>query len=221
MIVLTTSRNSLVCVAIAICILAPWNKFKFGFISLSFIGGICLINLIPFLSLSVQNSIYKFIPSSLLVKTSIATLSDMSSFPRLEIWTKSLDLIRSNLFIGYGGGSFSSIYNINNGKFEGIQHTHNIFLELAFNYGIIASILITSTMLFILFKCSKKYIFNKRDSYLKINTEGYDFNKPWITSFLIFFFLHLFDITYFDGRISLLSWILLAGMLQIIKEKEL
>ena len=43
----------------------------------------------------------------------------------------------------------------------------------------------------------------------------------WIISFMIFFLIHMFDITYFDGRISTLSWILLSGMMAIIKEKSL
>ena len=73
-------------------------------------------------------------------------------------------------------------------------------------------------MLFILFKTFNIY-FLKRDKYPLINNyEFFDFNKAWITSFLIFFSLHMFDISYFDGRISILAWILLAGMRQIIKE---
>ena len=38
--------------------------------------------------------------------------------------------------------------------------------------------------------------------------------------FTIFLFLHMFDITYFDGRISLLAWILLSGIRQIIRENK-
>ena len=30
----------------------------------------------------------------------------------------------------------------------------------------------------------------------------------------------MFDITYFDGRISLIAWILLSGMRQIIEENK-
>ena len=154
----------------------------------------------------------------LLDKTSFASLSRINSFPRVEIWTKSLKLIKANLFTGYGGGSFSDLYNLSDGKFEGIQHSHNIFLEIAFSSGLPVSILISATMIFILYQNSKIFILNKSKDLLKKDDEFFHINKAWIISFLIFFFLHLFDITYFDGRISILAWILLAGMRQIIKE---
>tara|TARA_B100001989_G_scaffold241216_1_gene206913 strand:+ start:498 stop:746 length:249 start_codon:yes stop_codon:yes gene_type:complete len=47
-----------------------------------------------------------------------------------------------------------------------------------------------------------------------------NFDKAWIISFIIFFLIHIIDITYFDGRISTASWILLSGMICIIKGKK-
>ena len=220
MIILTTSRNALIAVLITLILLFPIKSKSFRFLLVSFVSLICflIINLIPIFSLNIQNKIFTFLPSSLLDKTSIDSLNAFNSFPRIELWIKAIKLIKSNLFIGYGGGSFSNLYNISDGKFEGMQHTHNIFLEIAFNYGLPCSILIIGSMLFILFKTFNIY-FLKRDKYPLINNyEFFDFNKAWITSFLIFFSLHMFDITYFDGRISILAWILLAGMRQIIKE---
>ena len=218
MIILTTSRNALVSIVLALILLTPIKKFKFEIISLFFFTGIVFTNLIPFFSFNIQDSIFKFIPSSLLDKTSLASLSRINSFPRVEIWTKSLKLIKANLFTGYGGGSFSDLYNLSDGKFEGIQHSHNIFLEIAFSSGLPVSILISATMIFILYQNSKIFILNKSKDLLKKDDEFFHINKAWIISFLIFFFLHMFDITYFDGRISILAWILLAGMRQIIKE---
>ena len=220
MIILTTSRNALISIAITSIILAPIKKFKIYFFSF-FLGlGLSLINIIPLLSLNLQNLIFEFIPSSLLQKTSINALSNITTFPRVEIWTKALKLIKSNPFIGYGGGSFSDLYNISEGKYESIQHTHNILLEIAFNYGLPCAILIVGMIFFILFKNIKLYFFKRNIDLGRSNYDFFNFNKAWITSFLIFFFLHMFDITYYDGRISILAWILLAGMRQIIKENN-
>ena len=44
------------------------------------------------------------------------------------------------------------------------------------------------------------------------------FDQAWIIAFITFFVIHFFDITYFDGRISSLTWILLAGMRSIIED---
>ena len=221
MIILSTSRNALLAVLITLILLFPIKSKSIKFLLLSAFAGICvlIINLIPIFSSNIQNKIFTFLPSSILEKTALDSLDTFNSFPRIELWLKAIKLIRSNLLIGYGGGSFSDLYDISDGKFEGMQHTHNIFLEIAFNYGLPCSILIIGTMLFILIKNINTYFLKRNKELLKNNYEFLDFNKAWITSFLIFISLHMFDITYFDGRISILAWILLAGMRQIIKEK--
>ena len=79
------------------------------------------------------------------------------------------------------------------------------FLELVFNHGILVSVLILFTMISILIAASKKIFF-------KLTQDLSFIDKAWIISFANFLIIHLFDITYFDGRISILSWTLLAGL---------
>ena len=122
--------------------------------------------------------------------------------------------------MGYGGGSFSNLYYLNKGQFEGMQHSHNLILEIAFNYGLPSSLLIIGGMLLIVTKGSYGFVFNQKKNFFENENCLFKFDYAWITSFIVFFFLHMFDITYFDGRISLLAWILLAGIRQIIKEKN-
>ena len=42
----------------------------------------------------------------------------------------------------------------------------------------------------------------------------------WWTSTLIIFLMHFSDITYYDGRISIIFWILLAGVKNIVQESN-
>ena len=58
--------------------------------------------------------------------------------------------VRTFLFFGYGAGSFPNIYSLFDGNFEGIQHTHNIFLELAFNHGLLVALLISFPTLYLI-----------------------------------------------------------------------
>ena len=220
MIVLTTSRNALLAVLITLIILVPIKKFKILFLSLLAALGVLVTNLIPIFPSNIQNSIFTFFPSSLLEKTALNPISEITSFPRIELWLKSIKLIKSNLLMGYGGGSFSDLYYLNNGQFEGMQHSHNLILEIAFNYGLPSSLLIIGGMLLIVTKGSYGFVFNQRKNLSKIKNCLFKFDFAWITSFIVFFFLHMFDITYFDGRISLLAWILLAGIRQIINENN-
>ena len=120
--------------------------------------------------------------------------------------------ISDNIFFGYGAGSFSNIYESLDGTFGGIQHSHNIFLELTFNHGIIVSILILLPMISILLSASKKFLIYGKEDYFSFT------EKAWIISFASFLFIHMFDLTYFDGRISLLCWTLLAGLRAMTKK---
>ncbi len=220
MIILTTSRNALLASLITVILLIPIKKFKFLFISIFTALCILITNLIPIFPTSIQNSLFTFFPSSLLQKTVLSSNSQITSFPRIELWLKSIKLIKSNLLMGYGGGSFSDLYNLNNGQFEGMQHSHNLLLEIAFNYGLPSSLLIIGGMLFLLFNSSN--IFKLKHKKMLLNSENnfFKFNNAWITSFIIFIFLHMFDLTYFDGRISLSAWIILSGLRSIIEENK-
>jgi len=220
MIILTTSRNALLAVLITVILLIPIKKFKFLFISLFTALCILITNLIPIFSTNIQNSLFTFFPSSLLQKTVLSSNSEFSSFPRIDLWLNSIKLIKSNLLIGYGGGSFSELYDLNNGQFEGMQHSHNLILEIAFNYGLPSSLLIIGGMLFILFSSSNGFKLKQKKMFLNSEKNLFEFNNAWITSFIIFIFLHMFDITYFDGRISLIAWIILSGVRNIIKENK-
>ena len=108
------------------------------------------------------------------------------------------------------------MYKFSNGKFGDIQHSHNIFLEIAINHGLPSSLIIFSTLILLIFhSCRKSSISINRESF---KNQTINFDKAWIISFITFFLIHVFDITYFDGRISTTAWLLLAGMRSIINE---
>ena len=68
-------------------------------------------------------------------------------------------------------------------------------------------------MISILIKASKKLLIYGEEEYFSFT------EKAWIISFASFLFIHMFDITYFDGRISLLCWTLLAGLRSMTKNR--
>ena len=55
--------------------------------------------------------------------------------PRFEIWSKATNLIFQRPFLGWGASTFAIVYSLKGGFYK-IQHTHNIPLELAYNFGI-------------------------------------------------------------------------------------
>ena len=59
---------------------------------------------------------------------------------RVGIWNSALTNISYSPLFGYGGGSFSAIYESQSSFWKG--HAHNLPLELAFSYGIPAALII-------------------------------------------------------------------------------
>ena len=55
----------------------------------------------------------------------------------------------------------------------------------------------------------------KQNKNKKLNSE-----KAWLVSSFIVIFCQLNDITYFDGKIALLIWILLTGLKSILNEND-
>ena len=219
MIVLTSSRNAILSIFIAIFLFTRSIKKKL-FSLLTLISLLYIVKLLPLTTLNNQNNIFNFIPFELIKKTSINNIHKLFYSPRLEIWSKSFELIKSNSLMGFGAGSFGSVYTQSNGEFSGIQHPHNLFIEIAFSHGIIpALILIGMFIYFIIISLKINQIgLNTKAKELKLYRENLD--KAWIISFIIFFLIHIFDITYFDGRISIICWILLSGMICMIKENK-
>ena len=139
-------------------------------------------------------------------------ISNLLSFPRFEIWSKATKLIFERPFLGWGASTFAIIYSLKGGFYE-IQHTHNIPLELAYNFGIPLSIVLCTFSIYLLFR-GWQILLIKEKNYL-------DINLYWLTSLSVVFISHINDISYYDGKISLLIWILLAGVKCFMEEEKL
>ena len=134
-------------------------------------------------------------------------------FPRIDIWKVALIGIFKKPFLGWGAASFPFIYVLYKNEFTNdyITHAHNLFLETSINYGLIFSITLFFIITHVLIK-SWRIIFNKNKNFI---------DKCWWISLFIFIFNHIFDVTYYDVRISLLFWIFLAGLYTIIYKEQI
>lgn len=134
---------------------------------------------------------------------------------RINIWLYALNLISTSPFLGFSAGLFPILYLYNYNNWIG--HTHNIFLEIAFNYGIITSLILILFFISILYKSQKIIEQNNfKSSTKKINI----YNRAWWVSSFLILFSQLVDIQYYEGRISVILWILFSGLRSIISENE-
>ena len=208
----TTSRNALFGIFVSLLFMYNFRKiisfcilFFIGFLFFEyFIKSITNINI---LNLPDNNVFSKF-----------QGFNKTESTPRLAIWRGALSLILERPLFCWGPTTFPSLYKQNSLLFHpfinmNYQHTHNLIFELAYIFGIPLSFLYTYTISSIFIPTIRKIY------YLKNFFNNYDY-KPWIASFTIFLFAHLSDVTYYDGKISIISAILFAGIRNITNEMQ-
>ena len=137
--------------------------------------------------------------------------------PRIDIWRSALSFIPKRPIWGWGGSTFPYLH-INNNFVQkepiNAQHTHNMILELAHNFGVPLTILLSFTLLIFIYKAWKIIFFK-----YELNQELL-LAKTWFIPIIVFLFSHLTDITFYDGKISILISILFAGLKCILNQKK-
>ena len=173
-----------------------------------------LVTVMPSLSGNLQDFLREMIPNKIWMEFSSLGFESMD-ISRVGIWSNAFKNILYNPFFGYGGGSFPAIFESQTGFWKG--HAHNLPLEIAFSYGLPSAIIITFTIFLLLIKSFKKIYFIS--FYEQSRNKDY-FTKAWWASIFILFMAQQIDVHYFDGRISIIFWIFLAGLKNIICTKE-
>ena len=145
---------------------------------------------------------------------------EIAEFPRILIWLNSLKLTMQKPIFGWGASTFDKLYQFPDPIASSIgqiyvAHSHNIVFDISISYGIPAAIFFSFNILLILYKLINLLRIEeiKLDQYKQL-----DIAIP--ISLIILCVSQLFDITYFDGRISILFWLLVANGVSIIKERR-
>ena len=204
---LTNSRNGLISILISGYLLTG-IKFSLVFIVL----GIVIFLISTTFSLEFLGTIKYLYPENLIYKITKFDFLNYGEFTRIKLWKNTINIISKKALFGWGAGTFSLIYAFfaSNEDLFPISHSHNIFLELAYGYGLPTAIIFLSIILFLLQKIFKK---NKNKIYKYTN------DKDWLAAFLSLIIFNVTDLTYYDGRISILFWITLSGIKCIGDEK--
>ncbi len=208
----TFSRNAFIGIVLSLLFIIERRK-------------LILFSILFFLSLFLFSYVFPDLLSSL--QLNFSELSEANTFqkfsslklslnnPRIAIWSNAIDFISMRPLFGWGPGSFPHVF-YENAYLEipltKYQHTHNLIIELAYNFGIPIAFLIVSTTFTILINTFKKI------NSLSKSVTSYSLNKPLLASFSIFLIAHFTDITYYDGKISILFSVLIAGLKNYIDE---
>ena len=208
---LTFSRNAWLGLFTSIPIFTGKKGIKIILVSLILIIFILFFLFSPIFKGELQNIFRNLLPRKILLEFTNEGYEGLD-VTRIEIYQSALELIKKNPFFGIGAGSFTEIFFLNTNFWKG--HSHNILFELSLSYGLPAAIIFFIATSNILYLSGKKIFSNKLT--MKISY----FDKAFWSALFFFLISQLADVQYFDGKISLITWILIAGLKNIILEKD-
>ncbi len=210
-IVLTASRAAWLSLLLSIPIFFGIRRIKLFIAVISVLILILILIFIPIFGESFQIQLMDLVPKG--IWSNFLPSTYKMNISRIEIWKIALETILKNPIFG-SGSSFPSILEAKTGFWRG--HAHNLPLEIMVSYGIPTALLILTPITKLITK-SYKLVFINKNLFFRENL----FDRAWISSLILLAFSHLVDIQYFDGRVSIAAWILLAGTSQIIKKTDL
>ena len=208
---LTFSRNAWLGLFTSIPIVMGKKGVKLILPTLTAVIFILFFLFSPIFKGELQNLFKNLLPGKILLEFTNEGYKGLD-VTRIEIYQSAIELIKNNPFFGIGAGSFTEIFFLKTSFWKG--HSHNILFELSLSYGLPAAIIFFIATSNIIYLSSKKIFPNK------LTMEISYFDKAFWSALFFFLISQLADLQYFDGKISLISWILIAGLKNIILEKD-
>ncbi len=205
---LTNSRNAWGSSILSIPLVLGTSSLQWFLPSLLFTFTLILVTTQNLFQSGIQTLLREIIPNKVWQEFTYEGFKNLDA-TRLEILQEAFRVIINNPLFGTGAASFTIIYQLEKGFWKG--HSHNILTELSISYGIPCTLILVYFISRILVK-SFQYI------YIKDNKNIFD-RSIW-TAVVVFLLSQQIDIQYFDGRISLLFWILLAALKCINNENK-
>ena len=128
---------------------------------------------------------------------------------RLSQWKVAIDLLKDRPWLGWGAAAFSLLYPLRTGLSHG--HSHNLPLEVSVAHGLPVSAIIVFMVLGLLLTSLYRGILNV-EKYISTSIDVSIFDRAWWTATFLLVCLHGTDIPFFDSRINIVGWVLLAGL---------
>ena len=208
---LTFSRNAWIGLITSFPIVTGKKGFAFILPILTIFLLILFFIFSPFFNGELQNNLRNILPEKILLEFAEEGYKGLDT-TRLNIFNSAIKVIKENPLFGSGAASFPEIFFLETNFWKG--HSHNLLLELSISYGLPSSVLFFTTITNILFLSGKKIFIPKEVFNISL------FDRAFWAALFSFLISQLADIQYFDGKISTIMWILVAGLKNIIQEKN-
>ncbi len=217
--ILTDSRNAWGGLVLAIpFVLGPFSwSWLLPLIALFMMP--IVITVVPWFGSDVQLWSRQFVPEAIWSRLSDVRYMGQRALvsTRLNQWGIAISLLLEKPWLGWGAAAFSILYPLRTGLWHG--HAHNLPLELGVSHGIPVALLIVISVLILLISSLKKGVLTcgkKENNYLKSNI----FDRAWWAASFVLLVLHASDIPFFDSRLNIAGWVLLAGLRSFLKSNH-
>tara|TARA_Y100000589_G_scaffold88603_1_gene82853 strand:- start:558 stop:1919 length:1362 start_codon:yes stop_codon:yes gene_type:complete len=213
---LTTSRNAWGGLFLTVPLMLGYSSFYWIVPIIVLFSLLILLKILNYFPASIDLFLNSFLPDQFNIINQFSPENYTNSiYNRNTIFLFALNMIYKSPLIGFGAATFPIYYYMQNDIYIG--HPHNLIIELAFSYGFIVASTVFINIFLLSYFSIKEIYFSKYSTKLK----NIFFERSWCTSFIILLFSQMFDVQYFDLRISISFWILLAGMRCIINNASL
>ena len=158
-----------------------------------------LLSVLPGVPLMLQDPARTLVPETLWARLNDSQYAGerVLASTRISQWNIAVQLIAERPWLGWGAAAFSVIYPLRTGQWHG--HAHNLPLELAIGHGLPVAMLLVGFVLALL-------VVSLRRGFSGL------FDRAWWTALFVLMVLHGTDLPFFDSRLNIAGWILLAGL---------
>lgn len=144
-----------------------------------------------------------FLPNNVVLRfTSIAGASDSSAAYRISAWRGVLRMLRENWLggIGIGETAFSSMYPIYSyAGVAGIQHAHNLYLQILSETGVVGLFLLVLVIVFFVQNCFEYIYLTRNEGETVIAVAG-------LTAIAAVLIMGLTDHIWYNYRVFAMFW---------------
>ena len=164
-----------------------------------------LLAVIPGVPAGIQQWAEALLPDSL--RRRLVDGQSNESLTRVAQWRFGLELISQRPWLGWGAAAFSVLYPIHaQRKWHG--HSHNLPIELGVSHGWPVAVLVVGMVLVLLMVALQRGMLRRGPM-----------DRAWWAASLVLIAMHATDLPFFDSRLNLLGWVLLAGLCGFVQSR--
>ena len=157
---------------------------------------------LPGVPAGLQELVRAAVPDSLWERLTDQGVDRPVATTRLSQWSAAGQLVLERPWLGWGAAAFGTLYFLHSGFFHG--HPHNLPLDLGLSFGVPVALLLLAVPLRVVVTAMRRGMATAPTAPIA--------DRGWLAAFLLLASIHATDLPYYDARINMAGWFLLAGL---------